>query len=448
VPSLTGNPAASNSPIATAEGNVPSAVENNDAHRESRSITVSPPIRIDDEALVRLEAELANSKPVPVMSDQERYEEALAWVQSNRPPDWPYQEVEARILGTLSTILDGDRRSAGWLMNVGMIEFELIRALDANGDGAITLAEMHAYSQADISNLGELDHPFLLSRIDTDRDGVLSDDERSVTDSVDFFQEGAFAGVFDRAELNAWDANNDGVLTEDERLAGQTELTSKNEMLEITEAQMLEMEANGLFDGPDGEARRIAAEAQLAQLQSSQDEVNSIALLELARPLIEAMTFQSIERDDIHVPPPPKFDPPARLSFDTDGDGTLNPVEQQQYMVALDAFNVAQSDTGWQNAQQTRSLFAREATIGDINRDGLFTPTEWDIHLSSMSRQRDAQLFKVSYDLDRDGRVNQTELTTFVDWYRAGSLRADSNYDGLVDARDLEFMMNNYQRQN
>lgn len=447
VPSLSGGPVGTTPPVAAAEGDGANARADDGTRRDADVSNMPSRDRLDDEALARLQAELASSKPVASMTDEDRYEEALAWVQANRPADWPYQEVEARVLGILGTILDGERRSAGWLMDIGLMEIEMVRALDADGDGAITYEEMLAYSQADIQNIGQLDHPFLLARLDQNRDGILNDDERSVVEPIKFFQEGAFAGVFDRAMLNAWDTNNDGELTEAERLAGTTELASANDTVQDLESKMLEMEANGLFDGPDGEARRTQMETQLAQVRDSQNEASDIAIIELARPLIKAMTFESLEREEVELSTPPAQDPPTRLAFDTDGDGGLNPIEQQRYMDALDAFNAVQSNTGWQDAQYTKALFDREATIGDTNRDGFFTPLEWEAHLHNLSLKRDAELFRLSYDLDQDGRVDQTELTTFIDWYRAGSLRADSNYDGLIDARDLEFMMNNYQQQ-
>ncbi len=444
VPSLTGQPVGPTPPIATTDDNDPSRVASDDATSDTDPSSAPTRIRIDDAALARLEAELASAAPIAKQSDRERYEEALAWVHEHRPADWPYQEFEARFLGTLGTILDGEHRAAGWLMNLGLIEIDMVRALDADGDGAITFAEMYAYSQADLRNLGELDHPFLLARIDRNQDGQLSDDERSIVDSVAFFRDGAFAGVFDRAMINAWDTDNDGELTDAERDAGQAELAQTSDPIEQLEAQLAEMDANGMFDGPDGQARRAEFAARIAEERESFEQTQQMAMIELAQPLIEAMIFQDRDQE---VAEKPVFVSPQPDTFDADSDGIINDDEQRQFQIATDEYNNARSSSGWVNANDAYQAFARDAAMGDTNRDGLFTPNEWDLHIETLIARRDAKLFRLSYDLDNDGRVGQTELTTFIDWYQAGSLRADSNYDGLIDARDLEFMMTNYQNQ-
>ena len=45
------------------------------------------------------------------------------------------------------------------------------------------------------------------------------------------------------------------------------------------------------------------------------------------------------------------------------------------------------------------------------------------------------------------GGVEGGELVTYLEWYRDGSLRADVNYDGRLDAIDLEAMARNFQGQ-
>ena len=88
-------------------------------------------------------------------------------------------------------------------------------------------------------------------------------------------------------------------------------------------------------------------------------------------------------------------------------------------------------------------LFAQS----DSNADGRMSPDEWDQRIGGLLNERDQRLYNRSYDLDRSGRVETGELVSYLDWYRAGSMRADINYDGVLDGRDLETMAGRYQSQ-
>ncbi|HRQ73582.1 MAG TPA: hypothetical protein PLU35_11190 [Phycisphaerales bacterium] len=110
-------------------------------------------------ALDRLRTELRRSPPVQRRADQERVEDARAWVSANRPRDWPYAEHEARTLAFWVSVAEGEKRSARRLLDNAALELDAIRSLDADGDGLVTDDEVEALAafQADLMNVRE--HP-------------------------------------------------------------------------------------------------------------------------------------------------------------------------------------------------------------------------------------------------------------------------------------------------
>lgn len=396
-----------------------------------------PAVLVEDPALTRLRAELAASVPVSGVSDEDRLADATAWVRANRPPDYAYAQLEARILALLSTILDGDQRSPAWVMNLPALELEMIRALDADGDGTVTLDELRAYDEAGVEQLTELEHPYLLARIDTNGDGQLSPEERSVVDSVELFQQGAFAGLFDRAMIEAWDTDRDGILADTEREEGLG--AAHREFGSFFDDQRRALEDQGVFDGEGGDERRAEFEASLAEQQARADQAEKMVMMQVARPFFQMMTLESPSSDAAE-----SLRAPEPTDFDTDGDGRLGPEESDAYRAVLDEYN---QTTGGMNGYRLNQ-FRQVARLGDANHDGQFTPAEWDGYLDTLIADRNRRLFLGSYDADASGTVSSAELMTFLDWHRAGSLRADANYDGLVDARDLEHAMIEYQKLN
>ncbi|MFG0258938.1 MAG: hypothetical protein ACF8LK_01190, partial [Phycisphaerales bacterium JB041] len=100
-----------------------------------------------------------------------------------------------------------------------------------------------------------------------------------------------------------------------------------------------------------------------------------------------------------------------------------------------------------QAAERLRAMFDAQVEAADTDFDGLVVAAEWDRYREGLLIERDNRLFARHYDLDGSGRIEPGELETFVEWYRAGSLRADVNYDGSVDVLDLEDIATRYQAQ-
>lgn len=400
-----------------------------------------------DEALEALRAELEAAEPYIGRTDEQRLADAWAWVKANRPPDRPYNEIEARVLALMDVIFDGEERSAEWLMNASLIEVEMLRAMDTDGDGQVTDHEMNMFMEENLMTLGGFEHPYIKAKLDTNGDGELSQEEMAALQRV-IGPDGAFKGVLDRAQLEAWDTDRNGFLSDSEHADGMA--GSGDALKEIVAQQMKSMEDAGMFDGEAGAQRRAEIEQQMEEgVQKAMGENAELAGFMTAQELMEAMRVETMDQKEMQaelmasMPQPPDYQ-----SFDADDDGTVGPGETEAFTAAMQEYQKTVQDYAAQAAAEfLRRQFEQATGQSDTNGDGRLTPNEWDARLEMLLAQRDQRLFVRSYDLDDDGSVGQNELMNFVDWHRAGSLRADANYDGIVDARDLERAMQIYQLQ-
>jgi Ca2+-binding EF-hand superfamily protein len=447
IPKMVGGKAASTGAVTTAETTEADRLAA-EAEAAEAALAAQRDRRIEDAALARLEKELEEAEPYTGKTDKQRLEEAWEWVNANRDPDNPYNELEATLLSLWATMLDGDEQSAAWLMNASLIEIEMTRALDADGDGIVTDEEMQLFKDSGIADLNSMDHPYIVERLDTDGDGELSQDEREAMVAM-IGEKGAFAGVIERARLQQWDTNNDGVLSDGEREDGLA--SGGNGLKALMDQQMEAMEASGTFDGEGGDARReemrAAIEAQLAD--SDNEQMRQVADMLIATDLMTAMRVENMDQQQIQtemlaeMPQAPDF-----AAFDADGEPGMSETEQAAMNEAVADYQQQVRDfTADATARYMRAQFDNAASQSDANGDGRMTADEWDARLTMLLAERDQRLFKQSYDFDGDGVVRSEELMTYLDWQKAGSMRADANFDGVVDPRDLEFMMINYQRQ-
>ncbi len=447
IPKMTASKTASTATVTTAESIEADRLAA-EAQAAEAALSAQRDRRIEDAALARLEKELEEAEPYTGKTDEQRLAEAWEWVNANRDPSNPYNELEAKLLTLLSAMLDGDEQSAAWLMNASLIEFEMTRALDADGDGIVTDEEMQAFEDSGVSQLNSMNHPYIIERLDTDGDGEVSPSEQEAILAI-VGQDGAFAGVIERARLDQWDANNDGVLSDGEREDG---LAASSGLLgELVDTQMNAMEASGAFDGEGGDARReemrAAIEAQMADTDNEQ--MRQFNEMMIAQELMEAMRVETMDQAAIQaqlmadMPQAPDF-----TAFDTDGQPGMSETEQAAMKEAMDDYQQQiQEFQANATARYMRAQFNYAAGQSDADGDGRMTPDEWDARLTMLLAARDQRLFKQSYDFDGDGVVRSEELMTYLDWQKEGSIRADANFDGVVDPRDLEFMMINYQRQ-
>lgn len=398
----------------------------------------------DDRALAELRAELSRAAPVAGRSDADRLADARAWVAAHRDPDRPYNEVEAKILALMDVLGEGSERSAEWMMNMSQVEVEMIRALDADSDGQVSDAEVQRFIDENIAGMFDpTSHPYLMDRFDADGDGEVGPEEMMAMASA--IGDGALAGLWERGRLESWDANNDGLLSDAERSAGTL---AAARTARDTYAAVLGEAADLLLPDPDASPDQQAA-AQESLLAGASDE--QLRMIEVQREmmlsqvisqeLLEAMRLDNLPSPEVKDIIDQMPQPPDPMSFDADGDGSLagDEVTAQSQAIADYQADIQQ----WGNeltARRLREQFDNSIAQSDADGDGRMNPGEWDARIADLITQREQRLMLRSYDLDANGHIDGHEMVTFLKWYRDGSLRADVNYDGQLNALDLEAM--------
>ncbi|HZW09144.1 MAG TPA: hypothetical protein VFF69_04505 [Phycisphaerales bacterium] len=396
-------------------------------------------------ALDELQAELSRAEPVAYRTDEQRLAEARAWVAANRPADRPYNELEAQILALMDVLADGDKRSAEWTMNMSQVEVEMIRAIDADGDGQVSDEEVQLFIDDEIGSMfNPMEHPYLQEKFDTDADGVVSPEEMAEFGSV--MTEGALAGAIERGRLEAWDADDDGFVSDEERGAGEAAAYAKVD--EMFGQFMPEQDLSAL-----SEDARVQVEQDLAEQMEAAKAQMSAAREMMASQMSAQELMEAMRLDNLATPDPAEMmegmpEPPDFTTFDADGDGTMSEAEAAVQQQAMAAYQADVQEWGAQlTALRLREQFENATVQHDSDGDGRMSEGEWEARIDDLLVERDERLFLRSYDLDGSGRVDAGELTRYLEWYRDGSLRADSNYDGSIDGRDLELMAHSYKRQ-
>lgn len=405
----------------------------------------SPVIRMDDQALLRLEAELAHAPETSVKSDEERLAAAWEWVRANRPPDRAYNDLEARMLALADAIFDGEEQSILWAMNRSILEFEMVRAFDADGDGLVTDAEMQAFSAENMSIASSFEHPYLRSKLDADGDGRLSSDELARLHGLAGMQ-GALAGVIERARVEAWDSDLDGVLSGAEAAAGIETALANVKVFEDGHLEVVS-DASMIDAGEQQAVRESLAEnfgTPLLEMTDVRREI--LAVQALAQGLLDAMRVDNMDASLMRAQAMADFPrAPEQADFDANGDGQIDGVEGEAFAAAAVEYQKQVAEwSARQTAMTLRRQFEHAAREHDLNGDGRLSDAEWDTRLDDLLAARRKRLFLRSYDLDGSGRVDPTELTRFLDWHKEGSIRADANFDGVVNVLDLQTMMENY----
>ncbi len=398
----------------------------------------------DEKILAELRRELLHAEPVTARSDEERLAEARAWVAANRDPDRPYNEMEAQILALMDVILDGEKRSAEWIMNASQIEIEMVRSIDADGDGQVTEEEVQRFMDEDIASLFDpTNHPYLKDRLDTDGDGEVSPEEMSVIAST--MADGALAGAIERARIEAWDTDNDGVVTPDERVLGEkAALERARELM----AGPLGENADALFGNPDLSDEELATQRAALVEQIGEEGVRSIEAQRDAmvsqfasQDLLEAMRLDNLPQPDMQEIMDQMPVSPDWGTFDADGDGAMSEEEISAQQDAIAEYQEQMQEwTSEFTARRLKAQFDNSVAQSDLDGDHRLSFDEWEDRIGSLLQERDQRLFLHSYDLDGSGHVDAGEMATYLDWYREGSLRADVTYDGRVDAADLQRM--------
>ena len=403
---------------------------------------------LDQQALAELRAELARAEPVSVRTDEQRLAEAMAWVLANHPADRPYNELEAKMLALIDAILDGEDRSALWVLNQQQIEVEFIRALDADGDGQVSDGEVFAFTDEGLGGFDPFTHPYLVAKLDANGDGELSREEALRLASGGAMQ-ATMAGLTERAELEGWDADLDGFVSDGERVAGQA--AARERVMLFPDGHMEFMDDPSAIDAEEQAAVRAKIAEEFgedalamteAKLEQSASQVISQALLEAIR--LDSTDQRELQERMAEITP----SPPDPSDYDADGDGSPDPERQAEFQAAFQAYQAAVQDwSAMGRAMMLRVQFGQATDQSDTDGDGRMSAAEWEDRIDRLLREREERLFLRSYDLDGSGRVEAAELVQFLEWYRAGSLRADLTFDGTLDARDLEQMASNFQQQ-
>ncbi len=404
------------------------------------------PLTAEELALTELRDELSRADPVASRSDEQRLEDARAWVAANRDADWPYGEIEAKILALMDIFTDGDKRSAEWVMNMSQIEVEMIRSIDADGDGQVSDDEVQRYIDENIAGIfNPIEHPYLQEKFDTNGDGEVSPDEMAGFASM--MSEGALAGAFDRGKLEAWDSDDSGFVSDEERVAG--EQAAREQVQEMFESFMDVGGTN--LDLTDEQRAEMPAE-QLAQIDAAKAQVEAAQDMMIgqtaSQSLLEAMRLDNLESPDQAEIMQSMPKPPDAMTFDIDGDGTMSEDEIAEQQLVMQEYQEEVQRWGAElTAFRLKDQFDNATAEHDTDADGHLSGDEWETRIDDLLDERDQRLFLSSYDLDSSGRVDANELTTYINWYRQGSLRADINYDGAVNGRDLEQMARSFQSQ-
>ncbi|MCZ7631995.1 MAG: hypothetical protein M5U20_00745 [Phycisphaerales bacterium] len=394
-----------------------------------------------ERVLAELRAELSRAAPVAGRTDEQRLADAWAWVRANRPADRPYNELEATMLALMEAAFDGEERSAAWLMNTSLIEIEMARALDADGDGTVTDEEVQAFIESGLSMINPMQHPYLAALFDQDGDGVLSPGEFEAVGAARVM-EGALAGAMQRAQIDGWDTDNDGIVSDAEREAGLREADSR---IRFHPDGRVEFVLDGSAVDP---AEQAAIRAQLAEQFGEEYSRSVEAYIDMMRgqammmPLLNDMRVDDFDREQLQATmmrDMPQM-PDAR-EFSTDGSGNLTQEDFAVYQAAIEEYNhTIQEWSTRQMALALREQFEHARREGDLDGDGRISPDEWERRIDTLLDARADRMMLRVLDLDGDGWVGAHELARYLDWYRAGSLRADANFDGAVDARDLELV--------
>ncbi|MCL4740660.1 MAG: hypothetical protein KJZ54_00490 [Phycisphaerales bacterium] len=394
-----------------------------------------------ERVLAELRAELSRAAPVAGRTDDQRLADAQAWVRANRPADRPYNDLEATMLALMEAAFDGEERSAAWLMNTSLIEIEIARALDADADGMVSDEEVRAFIESGLSMMNPMEHPYLAALFDQDGDGVLSPGEFEAVGAARVM-EGALAGAMQRAQIDAWDTDNDGFVSDAEREAG---LRAADGRIRLHPDGRVEFVSDPTGVDP---AEQAAVRAELAE-RFGEDYVKTLdthwemmRTQALVMPLLDGMRVDDFSREELQaivMRDMPQM--PDSREFSADGSGNLTQEEFAVYQGALEEYNAALREwSAKQTALALREQFEHARRRGDLDGDGRISPDEWERRIDTLLDAREERLMLRVLDLDANGWVGAHEIARYLDWYRAGSLRADANFDGTIDARDLEMV--------
>lgn len=396
-----------------------------------------------DRALQMVRDEIASAETRRSNDPTDWLTESRAWVAANRDAGWPYAEAEARELAFILELDERRQVSVRAIMRENERQIDELKTLDADGDGEVSDEEVAAYAEFRASMAELQQHPFLIDRFDANGDGMLGPEETTWMDNDVRMQR--LRAMTERARIDQWDTDNDGTLSEAERTAGRAASLLRAQIFPDGHVEYVPDPGPDAADAQAAAREMLAAEFGQEVLDVTLERQEMAAEMYLTVDLGQEMELISIDRTVPWEDGPPM---PDTDSFDRDGDGSLNEEELVASVAAMEAWERAQRlHSATQAAERLRAMFEAQVEVADTDADGLVAGSEWDRYRDGLLVERDNRLFARHYDLDGNGRIEPGELEAFVGWYRAGSLRADVNYDGSVDVLDLEDIATRYQAQ-
>lgn len=377
----------------------------------------------EDEALAKLRAALTAAGPLVEVSTAERMEEAMAWIAANRDPASPFNAFEARILAIWAEWFDGetDTMSVSRMVSMMEVEIEIMRGMDLDGDGRLSEGELDQWVESGMFQMNPMEHPFVRAKFDEDGDGTLNEAEtKALTEYMQkSFAEGMLP-VRDQAALVAWDSDGDGVLGDGEREAAMAEVLAKSPFLDF--------DKNGKLEGGEADAASWTMASEYFQQMRLED-------------MGVAQQEQAAQGRLMQEHPAPDFN-----AFDIDGEAGLSTQEAAEFQRAMEGWREElEAAAGLMARDMIAKRFESALSRHDVNSDGLLMPDEWERRLTEMRRERDTRMFRYHYDTNKDGAVDSSEVDGFLQWHRAGSMRADANLDGRVDPLDIQAFMQSYE---
>lgn len=396
-----------------------------------------------DRALQMVRDEISRAEAGTRDESDDWLAQARAWVTAHREAGWPYAAAEARELAFILEIAAGRPVSVRAIMQENERQIDELKTLDADGDGEVSDEEVAAYAAFRASMADPRRHPFLIDRFDANGDGVLGPDETGWMDADVRMQR--LRAMADRSRLDEWDTDNDGTLSEAERTAGHAASLLRAQIFPDGHVEYVPEPGPDAAEAQAAARETLAAEFGQETLDMTLRRQQTAAEMFLTLDLGQELELIAIDRTTPWEAGPPM---PDTDGFDADGDGSLNQEELEASVAAMEEWERSLNlHNATQAAERLRAMFAAQAEAADTDADGLVVASEWDRYRDGLLVERDNRLFLRHYDLDGSGRIDPGELEAFVGWYRAGSLRADVNYDGSVDVLDLEDIATRYQAQ-
>lgn len=388
------------------------------------------------DALERLRLAIANG-PDPDQFDtfDERFENARAWVEANRETTGNRAWFEAYVLAVFTDVLDNhEDMTVARLLGLMEIQQDMVRAMDADGDGTITADEATSFMRDMQVMQDPASHPYLTKYFDADGDGVVTEaEEQAISQKMENIGVALMTPMLERVELDLFDGDADGFVSDAERdeaiKAGRERLGGIN----------FDFDQDGTMSPQELQSQRMmllgerGGEYMMAMVMMEEPSEEDVAALQENAVVFETPVIEE-------------------AAFDEDLDGTLSEAERAAYDAEVAAAQQLSEEEMRRRVEASQSvhfqiLLNQTKRRSDQDGDGRLSDEEWRRDRTNARDKRDTRIFQLNYDVDRSGRVDEAELDNFLRWHAAGSKRADANLDGQVNAGDLQRFMNDYQRQ-